>query len=224
MTKALPRSLPVDAVIFDLDGTLVESHDAVPAAYISCVRAATGREFTPEDVIALYPVGPPPILLGRLLGRPATADDVAAYHDCLRAQTATARRYPVIPETLAALAARVPLGVFTGAATLGAEIILAETGLRDRFTVVMGSDEVARVKPAPDGILEVCRRLGVSPERAAYVGDSPLDTEAARAAGAVAVAAAWGHLHVAPAAGDGAPLDLVAGTPSDLLSLVATRN
>ena len=81
---------------------------------------------------------------------------------------------------------------------------------------MVGSDEVARPKPEPDGIIEACARVGLQVTDAAYVGDSMRDLEAARRSGALAVAAAWGHEH------DGsAPADLVARTPGDLLALVA---
>ena len=73
------------------------------------------------------------------------------------------------------------LAVFTGADRVSLRLLLGRTGLLGRFEVTTGGDEVANAKPAPDGILLTCERLGVDPARAAYVGDSRPDMEAARA-------------------------------------------
>jgi len=63
------------------------------------------------------------------------------------------------------------------------------------FAVVVGAEETARHKPHPDPILEALQRLGAHPEESAYVGDSPFDVQAAKAAGVRAVAVTWGRIH-----------------------------
>ncbi|HYX80397.1 MAG TPA: HAD-IA family hydrolase, partial [Actinomycetota bacterium] len=120
--------------------------------------------------------------------------------------------YPGIEETLARLASRIPLGVFTGASIRACRILLGTVGLLPRFTALVGGDEVARSKPYPDGILEACRRIGVHPHDAAYVGDAPYDLAAARSSGARALAAAWGHQYQ-----PGEPSDGVVEHPAQLL-------
>jgi HAD superfamily hydrolase (TIGR01509 family) len=203
------------AVIWDMDGTLIDSTQVVTDAYIGAVAALGGPPTTAEAVVAAYPLGPPAILLGHLLGRATTPADVAAYVTRLRAGAAAAPPYPGIEATLERLRGRVGLGVFTGANHESAMILLEATGLAGNFDVVVGGDEVERVKPAPDGVLAACRALGVEPARAAYVGDSPSDLGAARASGAKAFAAAWGHLYRPEE-----PADRVLARPEELLEMV----
>ncbi|MGC4892551.1 HAD family hydrolase [Micromonospora sp. DT31] len=208
-------SAPVDAVVFDMDGTLIESHEVVPSAYRAAVRAGGGPEYTDAEVIAGYSLGSPVDLLTHLLGRPATDEDLARYHTELADVAGRVCVYPGVADMLTEVAERVPVGLFTGGSHVAAGIMLDRVGILDRFGVVLGGDQVPRPKPAPDGVVLACRRLGVSPGRAAYVGDSPLDLRAARAAGAVAVAAAWGHQYD-PAE----PADLTLSRPAQVRSLL----
>jgi phosphoglycolate phosphatase-like HAD superfamily hydrolase len=120
--------------------------------------------------------------------------------------------YPGIPEALEALARYVALAVFTNADLGNVHVLLGAAGLRDRFAVVVGADEVApNFKPAADGLLLACERLEVSAARTAYVGDSPQDGQTAHHAAALAVAARWGHLME-----DVGGFDVVADQPTDL--------
>lgn len=80
-----------------------------------------------------------------------------------------------------------PKAVITNSPTGVARRALALAGLERHFATVVGSDQVPRSKPAPDMVLEACRRLEVSPTEAVVVGDSRFDEEAARAAGAAFV-------------------------------------
>jgi pyrophosphatase PpaX len=70
-------------------------------------------------------------------------------------------------------------------------------GLKRYFDVVVGSDDTDRHKPDPEPILLALERLGVEPEAAAYVGDSPFDIRAAKAAGVAAIGVTWGGIHSA---------------------------
>ncbi|MFC0006499.1 HAD family hydrolase [Micromonospora siamensis] len=207
---------PVAGIVFDMDGTLIESHRVVPAAYRAAVLDGGGPPRSDAEVIAGYRLGAPVDLLTHLLGRPATEADLACYHEHLAARAELVTVYPGVAELLAEVAGRVPVGLFTGASHRSAEILLGSAGLLGHFRVVLGGDQVARPKPAPDGVELACRRLGVAPARTAYVGDSPLDLRAAEASGALAVAAAWGHMHDPMA-----PADVTADHPADLLALTA---
>jgi HAD superfamily hydrolase (TIGR01549 family) len=204
------------AVIFDMDGTLVDSSVVVPQAYVRVVGELGGRRYRPEDVIAAYGVGPPVALLSHLLERPVSSDEVDRYHRTLDAVAGGIVVYAGIAEALARMAGSVPIAVFSGADTAACVTVLRAAGLLEVFDAVVGSDEVPHPKPAPDGISEACRRVGVRAFDAAYVGDSPRDLEAARRSGALAVAAVWGHEYV-----PGAPADVVAANPADVLKLVA---
>jgi len=203
----------VSAVVFDMDGTLIDSTSCVTAAYRDAVLAAGGEEYTANEVVALYPKGPPRTILGLLLRRVATARDERLYLDALQRHRSSIAVYDGVIDVLEMLvAASVPIAVFTGASSTAARQLLADAGLVDLFAFVLGSDAVTRPKPAPDGILRACALLAVAPVNTAYVGDSPLDLEAARRSGAMAIAAGWGHLFD-PTANS----DLVAMSPREVL-------
>jgi HAD superfamily hydrolase (TIGR01549 family) len=201
------------ALVFDMDGTLIESHGAVTAAYRAAVLAGGGTQPSDADIVAAYPLGPPSVILAHLLGRTPTDQDLERYHIELGAHQVTV--YDGIAEVLSAAAKHVSLALFTGASRQAAAILLDRAGLLGHFRTVVGGDEVTAAKPDPAGIYLACRRLGVEPSRVAYIGDSPLDLEAARRSGALAVAAAWGHQYD-PAS----PPDRTARDPRDVMALI----
>jgi phosphoglycolate phosphatase-like HAD superfamily hydrolase len=84
--------------------------------------------------------------------------------------------------------------------------------------VLVGGEEVARPKPAPDGLMLAAGRLGLAPADLAYIGDSPFDTRAARAAGSYAAAASWGHMH-----DPSEPADSILVSPLQALDLLAPQ-
>src|SRR5206468_8040339 len=135
-------------------------------------------------------------------------------HARLRAEAVRrgVKPYPGIIEALDALARSVALSVFTNADLGNVDVLLRAAGILDRFATVVGADEVAPdFKPAPDGLLLACERLGVTAASTAYVGDSPQDGETAHHAGSVAVAARWGH-----PMRDVSAFDLAVDRPMDL--------
>jgi pyrophosphatase PpaX len=94
------------------------------------------------------------------------------------------------------------------------EIAFDAAGLGGIFDVVVGSDATTRFKPDPEPILHALGLLGAAPGEAAYVGDSPFDAAAAKAAGVFAVAVAWGGIHRVEDA------DVLVETPEELLDAV----
>lgn len=205
----------LQALIWDMDGTLIDSATVVPDAFIATVQALGGIAYTREQVIELYPLGPPAILLTHALGRPSTAADLDEYHRRLRATAAAVQPYPQIASTLALLQGRLPMAVFTGASSRAAHVLLEAAGLLEHFAAVVAGDQVERQKPHPDGVLLACELLGVPPRRAAYVADAPIDLVAAERAGALPVAAGWGHLYQ-----PGAAAGVVLQRPGELLRLL----
>jgi HAD superfamily hydrolase (TIGR01509 family) len=83
------------------------------------------------------------------------------------------------------------IGVFTGKGRRSAEFTLVELGLRDRIEVLVSSDDVARPKPDPEGVIQAAEKLGVSVDRILLAGDSPADVKAGKAAGARTAAVLW---------------------------------
>jgi HAD superfamily hydrolase (TIGR01509 family) len=202
-------------VIWDMDGTLVASATVVPDAFIETVVRLGGVPPDPAGVVALYGLGDPRVMLGRMLDRPGTEHDADLYHEVLRGMTDRVRVHDGITQVLAELRGRgVPQAVFTGNSHQAAAYLLEGTGLRGYFDVVLGGNEVERPKPAPDGVAAAARALGLEPARCLYVGDSPLDVGAAEAAGAHPVHAGWGHLY------DDAHGHPTAETPADVLGFL----
>jgi len=209
------RVLPADAVIFDLDGTLVDSGADIAAA-AAHVRRAMGLEPLPDAVTLGYVGDGARRLVARVLGhdpgtgrpsRTVPEADLAAglahfgdwYAEHLLDRTTP---YPGVRALLDALAPR-PLMVATNKPGRFTRPILAGLGLTDRFVRVLGGDEVVRRKPAPDHLLACLEGLGIAPGRTVMVGDSPNDVAAARAAGMASVAVAWGLVPRATLAASG---------------------
>lgn len=202
----------VRQLVWDMDGTLLDSSVAVPAAYVAAVRRLRGPEVTPAQVVASYSVGPSDVLLAHLLGRKLAAGESEAYYTELAG--VIVRAYPGVAEVLAALRARGHrVAVFTGASNRAATMLLAAAGIT--ADVLVGGDEVARPKPAGDGLLLTARRLGIAPGDLAYIGDAPIDLRAAAAVGGTSAAAAWGHQYQSAEAAD-----VTLATPAEALALL----
>lgn len=192
--------MSVRAVVFDLDGTLVDTMASVPRAYVETIRDLGGPVLTPAQLIAAWHIGPTPVVLGHFLGRAATAGDLECFYEHAVTAAESSRVFPGIVELLQALRRdRRALAVYTSATRRIADVVLTGTGLGDHFPVVVAGDQVNDPKPAPDGLLDACRLLGVPASATAYVGDSGTDLECARAAGALPVHARWSaHVESAP--------------------------
>ncbi|AUH39450.1 HAD family hydrolase [Streptomyces sp. CMB-StM0423] len=205
------------AVVFDMDGTLLDSVPTVSRAYADAIHSLGGPPVTPDEVVAGWHVGHTELVLAHFLGRACGPAEVERFHAHLDPAIAGLRPFPGIPALLDDLAgAGLRLGVFTAATRRVAASMLAAAGLGMRFEVVVAGDEVDRPKPAPDGLLLAGRRLGVPAGATAYAGDAAVDLGCAHAAGAQGVHAAWGAR-----TGVGAGAHLVAVRPHDLVPLPA---
>jgi HAD superfamily hydrolase (TIGR01509 family) len=204
--------VPVRALVWDMDGTLLDSSEAVTAAFAAALARIGGPVVAAAEVVSAYSLGPPEAILAHLAGRPLSTADTEEYYRELEVVRVSA--YPGIAGVLRALRERgQPVAVSTGASSRAARMLLAAAGLA--VDILVGGDEVARPKPAADGLLRTAALLGVSPRECAYIGDAPADMGAARAAGCHSAAAAWGHMFDA-----GQPCDSVVNTPADALLLL----
>jgi len=200
-------------VVWDMDGTLLDTTQVVPEAFVRAVAALEGPEVEIDEVTAAYGRGTPEVILSFLVGRKLTVDECEAYYREL--DDVEVALYPGVAQTMAALRERGrAVAVFTGASTRAAQILLGAAGLE--ADIVIGGDQVERPKPAADGMLLAARRLSTAPEDLLMVGDSPLDLQAAKAAGSHSASAAWGHMYD-PAE----PADVTLNAPRDVLELLA---
>lgn len=181
------------AVLFDLDGTLVDSIDLLVA---SMEYSFEGRERRPSVAEWLALIGTP---LDAMLARWAEgAADVerlrARYREHqLTHHDAMIKLYPGMVETVRELnAAGHPLAVVTSKLEVGARRALKFARIEECFEAVVGIDHTAKHKPEPEPVWHALERLGMPRERAMFVGDSTHDMHAGRAAGVYTVAVLWG--------------------------------
>nr|WTA00136.1 HAD family hydrolase [Streptomyces sp. NBC_00857] len=207
------------AVVFDLDGTLVDTMRSVPQAYTDAIRTLGGDEISPSEVMAVWHMGSTAVVLEHFLGRPVSPDDLECFHRCLAVATADVKPFPGVVEMLETLGRRgQALGVFTSATRRAAALMLATADLEKYFSCVVGGDEVRAPKPAPEGLVGCCLQLGVAAGEAVYVGDAEVDLRCAEAAGALGIHASWGG-----PAGTRQQAALTARNPREVVELLASR-
>lgn len=204
------------AVVFDLDGTLLDSMTFAPNAYVDTIRALGGPEVSAKQVVAAWHIGPTPVVLAHFLDRAITPEDIECFHSYFTAGAVGVQVFPAVVEMLDTLHDNgYRLGVYTTATRRAATLMLATVGLAARFSTVVGGDEVREPKPAPLGLQLACRQLGVSVTEVAYVGDAEVDLRCAQAAGALGIHAGWGD-----PGSKLTELGLVARHPTDVVGLL----
>lgn len=200
-------AFPFVIVGFDLDGTLLDTGDDLTAA-VNHTLSLAGRAPIPREQALSYVGGGVQQLLHRVLDATGGTDAalearLLPLHSAWYAAHLTdhTRPYPGAEAMLDALAARgVTVAVVTNKREAISRELLTHLGLVDRFACIIGGDTMGpgRLKPAPDPILEMIARCGGG--RAAFVGDSRYDVEAAHAAGLPVVGCAFGFGHETPGA------------------------
>jgi len=183
-------------VVFDLDGTLVDSRLDLATA-VNATRERLGLAALQVDAIAAM-VGEG----ARTLLRRALPDSIygAAFDEALslfldlyfdRCLDATLA-YPGIPELLAELSPRFPLAVLTNKPERHSRRILEGLGLARHFRELIGGDTLPVRKPDPAGLLRLATRWRTNPDQLLLIGDSVVDVETARAAGTPLALVTWG--------------------------------
>jgi pyrophosphatase PpaX len=181
------------AILFDLDGTLV---DTVPFILAAVRHAFQGQARCPSEAEWIAGIGTPlRAQLEQFAERPEHVEPLLARYRAfwLAEHDRRTRCFPGALEVVEALARRGhPLGVVTAKVEEGAHRTLRLTGLDVHMSAVIGADSCARSKPDPEPVRLALARLDRRPEEAILVGDSPHDLAAARGAGVRCVAALWG--------------------------------
>jgi pyrophosphatase PpaX len=180
------------AVVFDLDGTIVDSVELIIISFQHAIREVLGREVSREESIAW--VGRP-LREQMVLFSPERADElVAVYREFNhREHDRMLKLYDGILNLLdGLLGAGVKLGLVTSKSRYTTQMAFDLTGIESYFDSSVCADESTGNKPSPEPILACLEQLGVSAVEAAYVGDSPSDIQAARAARVHAIAVTWG--------------------------------
>lgn len=192
-------------VIFDVDGTLVDSQVAIVAAMRGAFETVGRAAPAPAAVLAIVGLSLPQAMARLLPG--ADADEIAALVAAYKQRYVAARAgdgaetgAPFYPGARAALArlraAGHLLGVATGKARRGLEHLIAAEGLEGVFAVTQTADD-APSKPDPAMVLNCLAAVGADPRQAVVVGDTEFDMDMARAAGVRGIGVAWGYHPVA---------------------------
>lgn len=196
--------MPLRAVLFDLDGTLVDSERQYSEAMAQVLARDAGLAI--DEAARSYGIGRSWVAIHAYLVDRYPA--LAWERDELIARTAAeskvlfaTRGVDVMPgarDAIARFAAgrdgvRLPLGLVTGSSRAEASHMLAHLGITDAFDVILCAEDVARSKPAPDGYLAACARLGVAPHQTIVIEDSHAGCTAGRAAGCAVIAVRAGN-------------------------------
>jgi len=218
-------TLAVRAVLFDLDGTLIDSAPDLAGAG-NDMRAARGLPLLPlEHFRPMVGAGARGMLGRALQVQPGDPEFEALRDEFLQRyearMTRETRVFDAMRPVLDVLrdAAR-PWGIVTNKATRFSEPLVRALGLLDEAATLVSGDTTPHAKPHPAPLLEAARRLGVDAAQCVYVGDDLRDVQAGRAAGMLTVAAAWGYL------GEGDSIEAwdahhVIESPGELLKLLA---
>lgn len=215
-----------DAVVFDLDGTLIDTKGLYMEAYRVAVEPYVRDDLTREDIMALRPTSEVEFLRAVV----AESDFDACLADFYRAyETLHGERFggvfAGVPAVLSAIRERgLPLGLVTGKSRRSWEITRQVLDGLGPFDALVFDDDVRAPKPDPHGLELALGVLGIEPQAAAYVGDTRSDMEAAASAGMLPVAALWArdseerdeHIRRVRAAGA-----TVARRPEELLGILS---
>ena len=183
-------------VLFDLDGTVVDSGPMILASMRHATRTVLDREIADEVLMAA--VGGSGLHEQmRLIDESRVEELVRHYREHNGPLHAELTECPGMLDVLAALKREGrKLGVVTAKRKATVQLAFASIPeLGTHFDVVVGADDTERHKPHPDPLLFALGLLGETAGRAAYVGDSPFDVQAAKAGGLSAIAVTWGGIH-----------------------------
>jgi len=180
------RFSEVRALIFDLDGTLIDSKLDLALA-VNAALAELGRNPLPHEQIFSYVGQGAPALIARALGSAASEEDCARgleffikYYSAHKLDNTVL--YPGVRETLDALNG-MPMAVYTNKPVRVSRSILQELGVAAHFRSVYGGNSFERKKPDPMGVESILREFGAAPEQVMIVGDSEVDVQTARNSG-----------------------------------------
>jgi phosphoglycolate phosphatase len=189
------RFRSVRALIFDLDGTLIDSKQDLIHSVNAMLREL-GRGELPAETISGYIGHGAPLLVARALGDGSTEEQrqqalqfFLRYYEEHKMDTTCA--YPGVPETLEKLAT-MPMAVLTNKPVRISVRILEAMGLSKYFQAIYGGNSFQTKKPDPLGATTILRELRAEPREALLVGDSEVDVQTARNAGTLAAAVNYG--------------------------------
>jgi HAD superfamily hydrolase (TIGR01509 family) len=194
LRKSSGREVPVldslDAVVFDMDGVLLDSSPIHAAAYLEALESFPIKIFQYSRLAGLRTKDGIRRILSENGIAPADEriDSLAAAKSKIALER-MARENPIVPgvrAVLESLSQRRRLGLASSGSAASVNAFVDRNGIRSFFVCVLHSDDVASAKPSPEIFLTAFHRLGIAPEKCAVVEDAVAGIQAARAAGGVA--------------------------------------
>ncbi len=181
--------MTLKGIIFDMDGTLADTLPVCIELYVRVFRKRLGREYTSDEITALFGLPEEGIIARCVPQDPqgALADYMVEY---TQLHAAVTQPFPGIIDALQQLKQRgLRLGMVTGKGPLSAAVSMEYLGLGPYIDPIVYGD--ARKPNKPEGMFQVLSTWGIAPDEAAYVGDTPYDMLSAQQAGVIPISAAW---------------------------------
>jgi pyrophosphatase PpaX len=202
-------------VLFDFDGTIVDSGGIILASMRHATRTVLARDYTDHELMAN--VGGPGLEAQMLAIAPDQAEElVRVYREHNEAIHDELESCPGMEDALQTLQEQGRrLGIVTAKRHRTVQLAFEHLPLSQYFDTIVAGDDTRVHKPHPDPILLALERLAATPDEAAYVGDSPYDMQAAQAASVHAIGVTWGKIHHAERLSDA---DVVVDTTEELLA------
>lgn len=185
--------IPISLLIFDLDGTLVNTLDDITAS-VNYTLDRLGRPPLPSDTVRQYVGDGIEMLMTRSLGKAAEriADAVTIYREHHK-QNLSVRSslYPAVQETLEYFSS-IPLAVISNKTMEFVRPLLDDLGIGRYFSLIIGADFGLPLKPAPDSVQRIMAEFNVPKDQTLIVGDGTTDISAGKAAGALTCSVTYG--------------------------------
>jgi pyrophosphatase PpaX len=206
-------------VLFDLDGTLVDSGAIILASLKHAARTVLARDVEEEQIAAL--VGGSNLHDQMRVLSPAHVDElVRVYREHNRPLHEELEAFEGVEELMETLSEQGrKLGIVTAKGRQTVDLAFAVLSLERYFDAVVTADMTDRHKPDPAPVLKALELLESEPADAAFVGDSPYDIAAGKAAGVFTVAVSWGKIHPEARMLE-AGADVLVHTPRELLDVL----
>lgn len=191
-------NLKRDVALFDLDGTVLDTYAPILESMRYATKTVFGEALPDSKLVSM--VGQPLVTQMQAFAAERgcgseIADELTRVYREYNERDLDEKSFPFpgIPEAIASLKnAGFTVGVVTSKRAVLATKSLKAHGLFDAFACVNGAEDSTAHKPDPDPLLTAAKKLGVSPDRCVYVGDSPYDLQAAHAANMSCVGVTWG--------------------------------
>lgn len=180
-----------DGIIFDIDGTIVQSNELIFATFNHVTEKFLGKSTSPEEIIALF--GPTEgVIIEQLFSDNFNEVMFDYYKFYKENHSKMAKVFDGITELITELKKRnVLLSVYTGKGKGSTEITLEELGLTNMFDMVVTGDDIIGHKPSPEGVDVFVNKYNLNRSRVLMIGDAPPDVKAAKATGIKIASVLW---------------------------------